>query len=162
MEKIIDKVNKLIKLATNNPSEQEAKLAALKACILIENNELKIIGNGKHPNLDIPDFGDFSYGDMFRERQQQQRANRTEAEKQARRRREAEIKEAIREEKHRQEEGEKKRKEWAQKATMKRIILKHDTFCKYCRKNMIVGDIAMWTVGGTGIFHPECWDKYKT
>ena len=42
MGSILDKVNKLIRLATNNPSAEEAKLAALKAVTLIKENEIKV------------------------------------------------------------------------------------------------------------------------
>lgn len=42
MSDINDIVRKLIALATNNPNEQEARLAALKACTLIMENNVQI------------------------------------------------------------------------------------------------------------------------
>ena len=42
MSKTIDKIQKLIRLATNNPNDEEAKLAALKACTILHENPVQL------------------------------------------------------------------------------------------------------------------------
>lgn len=145
MGSILDKVNKLIRLATNNPSVEEAKFAALKAVTLIKDNEIKV---GK-PEL-------INAKSRYRAYDERDRVWQEERERVAR---EARIRRAARVERERLRQ-EKLRKEVRETIT-KKIIVKYKTRCKTCGKDIGVGDVALWTVGGIGIFHPsECWDKW--
>ena len=48
----VDRVEKLVRLATNNPNEEEAKLAALKACVIIHDKGLFIREKHSNPLID--------------------------------------------------------------------------------------------------------------
>ena len=44
--KLVTKVEKLIALSGNNPNESERTSAAVKACLLIRENNIKLVSNG--------------------------------------------------------------------------------------------------------------------
>ena len=127
MSNLEDKINKLIKLATNNPNEEEAKLAALKACVIIQEKELKIGEKSQRVRINTWD----------------EHPNRAREAAEWARQRVAKMKEEARQ------------NMW------KKIVLKSRHQCSRCDETIPIGEEVLWSKGGTGVFHINCWVEYR-
>lgn len=130
MSNLEDKIDKLIKLATNNPNEEEAKLAALKACLLINQNNLSF-----KPEIADP---------YIRARAEEDRKRREWFERLARKK----------------AEEFKRKKEKAKREMVTTIVTKHRGTCSKCDNIINIGVDAVWLKGGTGLFHLKCWVEH--
>jgi SpoVK/Ycf46/Vps4 family AAA+-type ATPase len=154
MEKIIDKVTKLIKLATNNPSEEESKLAALKVCRLIEDNKLTINNVSILPSLE----------DVFNNSRGFTDYTTADAQEAARRSAQAAVDREIR----RAEERRQQAKEWqdrrkkAREDSVKTITVHSDIVsCEHCKDKIHRGWKAKWIKGTANVYHTVCWERYN-
>ena len=126
----VDRVEKLVRLATNNPNEEEAKLAALKACVIIHDKGLFIREKHSNPLID--------------HKERDEAADEIRRKEQARRRAEWIV----------------KKREEARKAMVTRIKLAHRHLCTKCEEIIPIKTEVIWLKGGTGVFHLNCWVEH--
>ena len=131
MSNIADIANKLIRLATNNPSEEEAKLAALKACVII--NQHKLLVRRESPD---PEVANNERNRVWRENQREEHLKK-------------EVERVV------------KMREEARKNMWKKIVLQSRHQCSKCEEVIPIDTEVMWSKGGTGIFHMKCWVEYS-
>jgi hypothetical protein len=62
----LDLLTKLVKLANNNPNDNEANLAARKVCKIIEEGKFNFGGNGNNTNQHIPPKQPTTWNDVTR------------------------------------------------------------------------------------------------